>query len=38
MSSHALTAMAEIHEEQGERDLALELLKRALAVRTGVPA
>jgi len=34
----ALTAMAEIHEEQGNGDLALELLKRALAVRTGTPA
>jgi tetratricopeptide (TPR) repeat protein len=34
----ALTAMAEIHEEQGNGDLALELLKRALAVRSGVPA
>jgi len=34
----ALTAMAEIHEEQGNGDLALELLKRALAVRTGAPA
>ena len=34
----ALTAMAEIHEEQGNGDLALELLKRALAVRGGVPA
>jgi tetratricopeptide (TPR) repeat protein len=34
----ALTAMAEIHEEQGNGDLALELLKRALAVRSGVTA
>jgi tetratricopeptide (TPR) repeat protein len=34
----ALTAMAEIHEEQGNGDMALELLKRALAARTGVPA
>jgi tetratricopeptide (TPR) repeat protein len=34
----ALTAMAEIHEEQGNGDLALELLKRALAARGGVPA
>ena len=34
----ALTAMAEIHEEQGNGDLALELLKRALAVRAGSPA
>ena len=34
----SLTAMAEIHEEQGNGDLALELLKRALAVRSGVPA
>jgi tetratricopeptide (TPR) repeat protein len=34
----ALTAMAKIHEEQGNGDLALELLKRALAVRSGVPA
>ena len=34
----ALTAMAEIHEEQGNGDLALELLKRALAVRAGTPA
>ena len=33
----ALTAMAEIHEEQGNGDLALELLKRALSVRTGAP-
>jgi tetratricopeptide (TPR) repeat protein len=34
----ALRAMAEIHEEQGNGDMALELLKRALAVRSGVPA
>lgn len=34
----ALTAMAEIHEEQGNGDLALALLKRALAVRTVTPA
>lgn len=34
----ALTAMAEIHEEQGNGDMALELLKRALAVRAGTPA
>ena len=34
----ALTAMAEIHEEQGNGDLALELLKQALAVRTGATA
>ena len=34
----ALTAMAEIHEERGNGDLALELLKRALVVRSGVPA
>src|SRR5436305_3521370 len=33
----ALTAMAEIHEEQGTGDMALELLKRALATRTGTP-
>jgi tetratricopeptide (TPR) repeat protein len=31
----ALTAMAEIYEERGEGHLALELLKRALAARTG---
>jgi tetratricopeptide (TPR) repeat protein len=34
----ALTAMAEIHEEQGNGDMALELLKRALAARTATPA
>lgn len=34
----ALMAMAEIHEEQGNGDLALALLKRALAVRTVTPA
>jgi tetratricopeptide (TPR) repeat protein len=34
----ALTAMAEIQEEQGNGDLALELLKRALAARTAAPA
>ncbi|HEY3578209.1 MAG TPA: tetratricopeptide repeat protein [Gaiellaceae bacterium] len=34
----ALTAMAEIYEEQGKGDLALVLLKRALAARSGVPA
>jgi len=34
----ALTAMAEIHEGQGNGDMALELLKRALAVRTGARA
>jgi tetratricopeptide (TPR) repeat protein len=34
----ALTAMAEIREEQGETQMALDLLKRALAARTGVPA
>jgi tetratricopeptide (TPR) repeat protein len=32
----ALTAMAEIREEQGETQLALDLLKRALAARAGV--
>jgi hypothetical protein len=30
--------MAEIHEEQGNGDMALELLKRALAARTATPA
>jgi tetratricopeptide (TPR) repeat protein len=34
----ALTAMAEIYEDQGEPQLALDLLKRALAVRSGAPA
>jgi tetratricopeptide (TPR) repeat protein len=34
----ALTAMAEIHEEQGNGDMALELLKRALTARTATPA
>jgi len=34
----ALTAMAQIYEEQGEPQLALDLLKRALAVRSGAPA
>lgn len=34
----ALSAMAEIHEERGEPQLALDLLKRALAARSGVPA
>ena len=34
----ALTAMAEIYEEQGEPQLALDLLKRALAARSGAPA
>ena len=34
----ALTAMAEIYEEQGEPQMALDLLKRALAVRSGVTA
>jgi tetratricopeptide (TPR) repeat protein len=34
----ALTAMAEIQEEQGHGDVALELLKRALAARTATPA
>jgi hypothetical protein len=29
--------MAEIYEEQGEPQLALDLLKRALAARSGVP-
>lgn len=32
----ALTAMAEIHEEQGRPDEALRLLKSALAARSGV--
>jgi tetratricopeptide (TPR) repeat protein len=34
----ALRAMAEIHEEQGNGELALELLKRALAARSAVSA
>jgi tetratricopeptide (TPR) repeat protein len=34
----ALTAMAEIHEELGNGDMALELLKQALAARSGTPA
>jgi tetratricopeptide (TPR) repeat protein len=34
----ALTAMAEIHEERGETQMALDLLKRALAARSGTPA
>jgi tetratricopeptide (TPR) repeat protein len=34
----ALTAMAEIHEELGNGDMALELLKQALAARAGTPA
>jgi tetratricopeptide (TPR) repeat protein len=34
----ALTAMAEIREEQGETQLALDLLKRALAARSGATA
>ena len=34
----ALTAMAEIHEERGNGDMALALLRRALAVRAGTPA
>ena len=34
----ALAAMAEIYEERGEAEMALELLKRALAARTGTPA
>jgi len=34
----ALTAMAEIYEERGEGNMALELLKRALAARAGTPA
>jgi tetratricopeptide (TPR) repeat protein len=34
----ALTAMAEIHEEQGRADEALRLLKSALASRSGVAA
>src|ERR1700758_435263 len=34
----ALTAMAEIHEELGNGDMALELLKQALATRAGTPA
>jgi tetratricopeptide (TPR) repeat protein len=33
----ALATMAEIYEERGEAELALELLKRALAARTGAP-
>lgn len=33
----ALTAMAEIREEQGETQMALDLLKRALAARSGAP-
>jgi tetratricopeptide (TPR) repeat protein len=34
----ALTAMAEIYEEQGNGDMALDLLKRALAARTATLA
>jgi tetratricopeptide (TPR) repeat protein len=34
----ALTAMAEIREEQGETQMALDLLKQALAARAGAPA
>jgi len=34
----ALSAMAEIHEEQGNGEMALELLKRALAARSGATA
>jgi tetratricopeptide (TPR) repeat protein len=34
----ALTAMAEIYEERGEAEVALVLLKRALAARNGTPA
>lgn len=34
----ALTAMSEIYEEQGNGDMALDLLKRALAARAGIPA
>ncbi len=34
----ALTAMAQIHEEQGNGEMALELLKQALAARTGTTA
>ena len=34
----ALTAMAEIHEELGNGDMALELLKQALAARTATNA
>jgi tetratricopeptide (TPR) repeat protein len=34
----ALTAMAEIHEELGNGDMALELLKQALAARSGATA
>jgi hypothetical protein len=30
--------MAEIHEELGNGDMALELLKQALAARAGTPA
>jgi hypothetical protein len=30
--------MAEIHEEQGNGEMALELLKRALAARSGATA
>jgi hypothetical protein len=34
----ALAAMAEIHEAQGDPQRALELLKQALAARTGTTA
>jgi hypothetical protein len=30
--------MAEIREEQGETQMALDLLKQALAARSGAPA
>jgi hypothetical protein len=30
--------MAEIYEEQGNGDMALDLLKQALAARAGIPA
>jgi tetratricopeptide (TPR) repeat protein len=36
--AEALAAMAEIYEEQGEAEMALELLKRALAARTSTAA
>lgn len=37
-TADAMTAMAEIHEERGEADDALRLLKTALAIRSGVVA
>jgi tetratricopeptide (TPR) repeat protein len=37
-AAEALTAMAEIYEERGDTQKALELLKQALAARTGSTA